>query len=309
MAGMDDAFQKFINRWANHALLSKEDEYDLIRKAQEDLRKDRQATTEWKIRLKTDPTEKPPRLKKSQALEALTRANVRLLLSAAQNYRRMGQARGLFLEDLFNIAAMGLSRAIEKFDLTLNLRLTTYSGWWVRQSLVRSMHDLGSTIRLPVHVAEQRRRMLRLSGYYQSEYGGIPDEHTLSRITGLSVRRVMQVMDAPSEPSSLDRPAHGHDGAADAHLSLAELATYPDAQDQNPEADLGRAERRSRIEDAKMLHLNDMERQILDCRFERDMTLTETAEYLAKPGREPLSRERIRQIEAVALKKLRKPLS
>jgi RNA polymerase primary sigma factor len=239
-------------------------------------------------------------------MDAIIRANVRLLLTHAQKFRETGRRKGIFMEDLFSIACCGLRKAVLKFDFSMDCRLTTYGSWWMRQELSRNIIDLGSTIRVPLKVVEQAKKLKRIIARHQTEFGHDPDYDTLSRLSGLTFAQVCYVMAIPAEPTSLDKPMTGHDGNGD--LSMIDLVLDVDHEEKTPEADMQRARVTRRLNEAMDNVLRKMERDVLDCRFVRGLTLVETAVALAKPDRNPLTRERIRQIETVALKKLRATL-
>ncbi len=305
--GRNDGFQKYIQQWVGHALLTKEQEYDLIRRAQEEERQRLANKSKLKRlgRKGARPKRKP---KKPVAMTALVNANVRLLLSIAQKFNRAGALRGVYLEDLFNVAAIGLNKAVLKFDFTMGCRLNTYATWWIRQELARALNDLGSTIRLPVYVTEDRRKLRRAANLYQAEFGREPDEEALGQMVRLRSGRVQAVLDAPAEPYSLDKPARSHDGSSDMPGTMLDMMADTAHEGESAEDKVLRSEKYAALNAAAERCLDERAREILRCRFRDEMTLDETAAAIAEPGEMPLSRERIRQIETASLERLRKVL-
>lgn len=273
-----DGFQRFIKKAAQHAVVSKEEEYRLVRRAQKGL---------------------------PGAMNAILLVNVKLLLSVAQKYRAKAAVRGIYLEDLFNVAAIGFQRGVAKFECDMDNRLSTYAMWWMRHELSRYLEDLGLSIRIPVHAGEKQRKLRAIIAKYHSRYGHEPTMAVLTDKTDLTPDQIETLLGAPREPSSLDAPIGYQDGN---DLMPLDVLSDPDQAEKSAEAAAILADETRRLLRAKAV-LSKTERFILDCRFgKREMTLVETAAAMAGPGREALSRERIRQIEAEAVAKLRRAL-
>jgi RNA polymerase primary sigma factor len=223
-----------------------------------------------------------------RAKERLVVGNLRLVLLFARKYI----GRGVPLLDLVQEGNLGLMRAADKFDWRRGFRFNTYAAWWIRQALQRALLD--RTLRLPVHVADDRRRIARMRASFAAQHRREPTVDEITHKTGLAPERVENILALPAQPASLDAPV-GEDGDA----TLVDLV----------------AGREEAPDEAAALHalggqlgslMNDLtprERQVLRLRFgmgaEREHTLEEVGRELH------LTRERIRQIERAALAKLR----
>jgi RNA polymerase primary sigma factor len=228
------------------------------------------------------------------AREQMVRAHLRLVVWVAKRFRRNSS---LELLDLIQEGNMGLMRAIEKFNYRRGVKVSTYAVWWIRQSIARAIADQGRTIRIPVHMTEiaakvvQERRKL-----YQKE-GRDPRPIEIATRTGVPITRVEQVLSMVQQPTSLDLPI-GEDGDA----TLGDLIEATDAVDPHAAAEANALQRT--LAEA-LAELTPREQHILRMRFgiggADDHTLAEVGEELG------VTRERIRQIEAKALEKLRHP--
>jgi RNA polymerase primary sigma factor len=226
-----------------------------------------------------------------RARSELVLSNLRLVLSFAS--RMLG--RGLLLHDLVQEGNIGLMRAAEKFDHRLGHRFSTYASWWVKQQMSRAIADQAKTIRLPVHLDESRKKVRQVRSAFAQEHGREPDESELRERSGLTKEKLRTIDTLAVEPLSLQTPI-----GADRDAELGDVT--PDRS--TPAADEAIAEARMRQATRALLDgLTPREQDILRKRFglddTREHTLAEIGESMS------LSRERIRQIEATALRKLR----
>jgi RNA polymerase primary sigma factor len=223
-----------------------------------------------------------------QAKARLVTGNLRLVVLFARKYL----GRGVALLDLVQEGNLGLLRAADKFDHRRGFRFSTYAAWWIKQSLQRALLD--RTVRLPVHVADDRRRILKLRAAFVAQHEREPSVEEISALSNLGRDRVENILTLPPQPSSLDIPV-GEDGDARLVDLVASNAPLPDqtaalsALGSHMEQLLG--------------ELDERERQILRLRFGLDHSREHTLEEVGKILH--LTRERIRQIEQSALAKLK----
>jgi RNA polymerase primary sigma factor len=223
-----------------------------------------------------------------QGKERLVVGNLRLVVLFARKY----VGRGIALLDLVQEGNLGLMRAADKFDHTRGFRFSTYAAWWIKQALQRALLD--RTLRLPVHVADDRRRVARIRGAFVARNRREPTAEEIAALAGLTVERVEIILTLPAQPASLDTPM-GDDGDATLSDLVAADLVLPDA-----EASLRALG--AHLE-SLLTALSPREQQVLRMRFglggTREYTLEEVGRVL------DLTRERIRQIERAALDKLR----
>jgi RNA polymerase primary sigma factor len=226
--------------------------------------------------------------------EEMVRAHLRLVVAIAKKYRRF---TSLHLLDLIQEGNLGLMHAVEKYDHRRGVKVSTYASWWIRQSIARAIADQGRTIRVPVHVTETTIKVSRERRRHYQRHGRDPAPDEIATRTGIPLPQVERALTTVPEPISLDAPV-GEDGDA----TLADLIEAPD-QD-NPLAAAAAGELGKLVSEA-LADLTPREQRILRMRFglggASEHTLQEVGETFG------VTRERIRQIEAKALEKLRRP--
>jgi RNA polymerase primary sigma factor len=228
------------------------------------------------------------------AREEMVKAHLRLVVAIAKKYRGRSS---LDLLDLVQEGNMGLMHAVEKFNYRRGVKVSTYAVWWIRQSIARAIADQGRTIRIPVHMTETASKVARERRRLLQREGRDPGAAEIAARAGLPAERVAQVLSLVQEPTSLDLPI-GEDGDA----TLGDLIEAPDAANQHSAVEAS-ALAESLAE--ALADLTPREQQILRMRFgiggATDHTLEEVGKVFG------VTRERIRQIEAKALEKLRHP--
>jgi RNA polymerase primary sigma factor len=225
-----------------------------------------------------------------EAKKRLIESNLRLVMAITRNYTRANVP----LLDLIQEGNLGLIRAVEKFDYRLGFKLSTYATWWIRQAITRALADQGRTIRLPVHVAEQVRRLLRARRQLAQKLNREPSLAELARETQQSEERVRELLELMENPVSLETPVgDGESIYGDLIEDVHALAPHEQSAEQARGRELAGA----------LDELNPRMRRVLSLRFGLDDERPQTLEEVG--GQLGITRERVRQLETRALRELR----
>ncbi|MDO4286237.1 MAG: RNA polymerase sigma factor RpoD [Eubacteriales bacterium] len=297
---IDDPVRMYLKEIGKVDLLTPEEEVELAQKMQDgNIAKEKMAELEERERNgeKIDEAEYQA-LRKAiragdNAKKRLSEANLRLVVSIAKRY----VGRGMLFLDLIQEGNLGLLKAVEKFDCTKGFKFSTYATWWIRQAITRAIADQARTIRIPVHMVETINKVIRVSRQLLQELGHDPQPEEIAEEMNMPVERVREILKIAQEPVSLETPIGEEEDSHlgdfipdDDALEPAEAASFTLLKEQLVEV---------------LKTLTPREEKVLRLRFGIEDGRTRTLEEVGKEFN--VTRERIRQIEAKALRKLRHP--
>ncbi len=265
-ANVDDHVRMYLKEIGKVPLLTAEEEHELARRMAEG---------------------------DEEAKQRLIETNLRLVVSIAKKY----VGRGLLFLDLIQEGNLGLIKAVEKFDYSKGYKFSTYSTWWIRQSITRAIADQARTIRVPVHMVETINKLIRVSRQLLQEYGREATAEEIAKEMNMSIEKVREIMKIAQEPVSLEMPI-----GEEEDTKLGEFITDEDAPAPSEAASFMLL--KEQLVDV-LDTLTPREERVLRLRFGLDDGRSRTLEEVGKVFN--VTRERIRQIEAKALRKLRHP--
>jgi len=295
--GTDDPVRMYLKEIGKVNLLTSEEEVALAQdmvagnQAKEQLEEMESAGEEIPEELRTELNKI---IKKGEAAkQRLAEANLRLVVSIAKRY----VGRGMQFLDLIQEGNLGLIKAVEKFDFTKGFKFSTYATWWIRQAITRAIADQARTIRIPVHMVETINKVIRVSRQLLQELGHDPTPEEIATEMGMPVERVREILKIAQEPVSLETPIGEEE---DSHLG----DFIPDEDASEPAEAASFTLLKEQLVEV-LATLTPREEKVLKLRFGIEDGRTRTLEEVGKEFN--VTRERIRQIEAKALRKLRHP--
>jgi RNA polymerase primary sigma factor len=283
-SSLDDPVRMYLREIGRVSLLSAEEEIALAKRMERGKAERMKPLRERSVAIVRDADD---------ATKALTEANLRLVVSVAKKYI----GRGMSLLDLIQEGNIGLIRAVEKFDYNKGFKFSTYATWWIRQAITRAIADQARTIRIPVHMVETINRLIRTSRRMLQEMGREPLAEEIAAEMQITPDKVREILKISQEPVSLETPIGEED---DSHLG----DFIEDSSALAPAEAASHQILKEQVKDA-LNTLTLREQEVLRLRFGLDDGRSRTLEEVGKEFR--VTRERIRQIEAKALRKLRHP--
>ena len=291
---VDDPVKVYLKEIGNIPLLTSQDEVEISKEvergryAEEMLRSDGDSLPE------DVKAEYKKMVRKGEAArKRLTESNLRLVVSVAKRYVN----RGMGFLDLIQEGNIGLLKAVEKFDYSKGYKFSTYATWWIRQAITRALADQSRTIRIPVHMVETINRIKKIQGQLIAQTDTEPTPEEIAEAAGLSVEKVNEILKVGLDPLSLDATVGDEDDT-----TLGDFVS--DSSVETPDGTVEISQLRSAIDEV-LSALNEREAFVLKLRFGLDdgeaKTLEEVGQVLG------VTRERVRQIEAKALRKIRHP--
>ena len=300
--GIDDPVRMYLKEIGKVSLLSGDEEVELAQAmslgnaAQErldEVARARKAGEEISLTPEEEAELKRQVKKGETAKQRLAEANLRLVVSIAKRY----VGRGMLFLDLIQEGNLGLIKAVEKFDYTKGYKFSTYATWWIRQAITRAIADQARTIRIPVHMVETINKVIRVSRQLLQELGHDPSPEEISEEMNMPVDKVREILKIAQEPVSLETPIGEEE---DSHLG----DFIPDEDASEPSEAASFTLLKEQLVDV-LGTLTPREEKVLKLRFGIEDGRTRTLEEVGKEFN--VTRERIRQIEAKALRKLRHP--